>query len=176
MRIKGQKISGPNEEYIVFPRGNNEPIVLTARAVLDMGDFDRLCPRPTPPIIRMKSGDRIEDLKDAKYQAKLEDYSSKRMAYLVLKSLEATEELEWETVQLHDPSTWLNYQSELKNSGFSDIEVNRIIVGVMNANCLNDAKLEEARKTFLAGLADRNGSSSHPGDPSITQSGEPVND
>src|SRR5687768_536985 len=102
MRIKGEKIEGPNEELIIIPRPE-KPIVFTARAVLDMKEFDRLCPVPTAPLIRMKNGDRISDTNDPRYVSKLNDHGSKRMAYMVIKSLEATEDLEWETVSLNDP-------------------------------------------------------------------------
>jgi hypothetical protein len=43
----------------------------------------------------------------------------------------------------------MNYDKELRDSGFSDTEVQRIIIGVMDANCLNDSKLDEAKKRFL---------------------------
>lgn len=154
MRINGKKIEGPNEELIIIPRPD-EPIVFTARAVLDMDEFDKLCPRPTPPIIRKRDGTRIEDYDDARYRKKLDDYAVKKSSYMLLKSLEGTEGLEWEDVDIADPSTWENYKAELRESGFSDVEVQRIMVGVLSANCLSESRLEEARKSFLAGREER---------------------
>ena len=148
MLMHGRKIEGPNEEIIVIPRPE-EPIVFTARAVLDMSEFDDLCPRPKPGVRIMRGGERVEETDNPTYKAKLDDYGTKRLQFIVLKSLEATEGLEWETVDLENPHTWGNYEEELKNSGFSEVEVNRIVLGVLNANSLNEAKLEQARKLFL---------------------------
>lgn len=174
MLLNGQKIEGPNEEIIVIPRPG-EPIVFTARAVLDMSEFDSLCPRPKPSIKRMKSGEKIEETDDPRYIAKMDIIASQRFAYLILKSLEATEGLEWESIEMDDPSTWSNYEPELRASGFSDIEIQRIVVGVMSANCLNEAKLEQARKLFLAGRAEQRDSLSLPAEANSTPHGEAVN-
>lgn len=155
MKLAGKKIEGPNEEVIVIPRsGEDGDIVFIARSVLDMDDFEKFCPRPNPPIIRKRDGSRFEDRDDARYKKLMDEFASRHIAFMVLKSLEATPDLEWETVNMNDPSTWLNYETELKESGFSTIEINRIINGVITANCLNEAKLEEARKSFLAGQRD----------------------
>jgi hypothetical protein len=67
--------------------------------------------------------------------------------------LSATPGLEWELVDLENPDTWERYQEELQQCNFSDIEMTRIIEGVMTANGLNQAVLEEAEKRFLAGQA-----------------------
>ena len=69
---------------------------------------------------------------------------------MILKSLEATEGLEWETVKMDDPETWLNYEKELKDSGLSPIEVGRIVGICMSANGLDERKMEAARDAFLA--------------------------
>lgn len=175
MKIKGVKIEGPNEEIIVIPRGE-ENIVFTARAVLEMDTFEKICPRPKPPTIRHRDGSKVEDINDVRYQERLNDYSSKWVGYLIIKSLEATEGLEWETVDETDPSTWGNYTEELKESGFSDMEVNRIVMGVMNANCLNEKRLDEARRHFLASRTPQNGQLSQKEEALIMQSGEAVND
>ncbi len=175
MLLNGQKIEGPNEEVIIIPRPG-EPIIFTARAVLDMSEFDSLCPRPKPPIKRMKSGEKIEEADDPRFLAKQDIYGSQRLAYLILKSLEATEGLEWETIEMDDPNSWLNYEGELKASGFSDVEVQRIVLGVMSANCLNEAKLDQARKLFLQGQAELKDSSSQPVGANSTPHGEDAND
>lgn len=175
MLLNGKRIEGPNEELIIIPRPD-EPIIFTARAVLDMAEFERLCPRPKPPIIKKKSGERVEQTDDLRYQQKVNEYAERRMAYMVIKSLEATEGLEWETVVVGDPETWVNYDPELRESGFSDTEVNRIVVGVLSANCLNESKLEEARKLFLAGQQEQKSSSSLEEEANSTQIGELVKD
>lgn len=149
MKILGKKISGPNIEICVIPRGE-EVIVFHAQAVLDMTPFEGMCPRPKPPTKIIKGGKRIDDFESPQYQILLDKYAQNRVNYMILKSLQATEGLEWESVDLSNVDTWGNYNQELKDSGFSEIEVMRIVNSTMIANCLSEDKLEEARSNFLA--------------------------
>lgn len=177
MKIAGKKIEGVNTEICVIPRGEGEPIVFTCKAVLDMKPFDKLCPMPKPPVVVKPGGKRYEDVESPSYKAQLEVNAKQRMSYMILKSLEATEGLEWETVNLSDPSTWDNYTQELMDSGFSQIEIMRIVNTAASANCLDEGRLERARNDFLALAADRaNGQSIHKGELAYTQSGEVVKD
>ncbi len=156
MKYAGKKIEGANVDFLVLPRPDGN-IVFKARAILDMGEFDKLCPEPVAAIIVKRGGKPMADVNNAQYKKMLAEHGSKRFYYIIIKSLEATEELEWETVKIMDPSTWGNYEKELKDSGFSQVEVNRIVGCVLNANSLNEAKLEEARKDFLSGEQHLNG-------------------
>lgn len=149
MKLNGQEIKGPNVITLALPRGDDEAIIIKAKSVLDLSEFDKLCPEPKPPIRLKPGGRKIEDKNDDKYKTALADFASNRIHYMVIKSLEATEELTWDTVILSDPSTWKNYQEELKKAFFSDIEINRIVNAVFEANCLSEMKLEEARQRFL---------------------------
>ncbi len=176
MKIKGKKIEGANIEIIAIPRGNNEDIILMARAILDTGPFDKMCPVPRPPL-RKIDGIDVPNLRDKNYQQQVEKHAEKRMAWMVITSLEATEGLEWEKVDAGNSSTWLNLRSELKDSGFSDIEINRIIGGVVSANALNDAKIDEARERFLLLQQAQNVELfSQKGVKNSTLSGEPAKD
>lgn len=178
MKIHGKKIEGSNVEICVIPRGEDkEPIVFRCQAVLDIEPFDQLCPAPKAPIIMKPGGKRITDTENSKYKYQLEQHNAKRMGYLIIKSLEATEGLEWETISLSDPDTWDNYQKELKESGFSNIEIMRIISTCMAANCLDEARLERAREDFLASQSGSNGQSYTPSEELLSiQSGVPVKD
>lgn len=176
MRIKGKKIQGANEEILVLPRPDGD-VVFRARGVLDMDEFDKLCHEPKAPMLTKRGGITVEDVTDKSYKKRVEEYGKKRMAYMIIKSLEATEDLEWDTVDLSDSSTWLNYEQEFRDSGFSQIEINRIITAVFTANSLNEKKLEEAREHFLAGVQSQNGhSSTLEEELSLTLSGEPAKD
>lgn len=148
MKLHGIKISGPNVETIIIPRGDEEPIVLKVRAVLDMKPFEKACPEPKAPMKIVKGGQKIPNLEDEIYKSEVLAHGKKRLAFMVLTGLEATEGLEWERAKIGDSSTWLLFEDELQESGFSQIEINRIIQGVMAANCLNDDKIEEARNRF----------------------------
>jgi hypothetical protein len=176
MKLHGVRIEGPNVEEIVIPRGETQ-IVLRARAVLDDQEFDDLCPRPKPKVMIKKGGQKIEQTDEPSYKAAIDKWGQQRVAWLVLKSLEATEGLEWEQVECDDPKTWTLYQDELKASGFSDAEVARIIAGVMAANGLSESKVEEARQRFLRSREEQSEASSSPeAGPPTTPSGGPASD
>lgn len=176
MKLHGVKIEGPNVEDIVIPRGDSQ-IVFRAQAILDDTDFDELCPRPRPKVLVRKGGVKVEQTDEPNYKAAINRWGEQRVAWLVLKSLEATEGLEWETVVYDDPRTWLNYRDELKASGFSDAEVAAIIRGVMAANGLSEEKVEQARQRFLASREEASEASSSPEDgPPTTPSGVPASD
>lgn len=176
MKMHGKKIEGPNTEIIVIPRGGDvSDIVFHAQAVLDMGPFEKLCPSPQPPQRILKGGKVDKNFEDPGYKTQLEHYGEKRIAYMVIQSLKATEGLEWETIKEGDHNTWLNLEKELKASGFSHVEIQRIMNGVFAANCLSEARVEEARKSFLLGMAEApNGFSGRPTEPNSTPSGVPA--
>jgi hypothetical protein len=150
MKIQGKTINGPNVEYVIIPRGEDDQIVFHAQGVLGMEDFYNLVPEPVAPKIWHGDGQITSDYKDEKYKMKLVEFGLRRSQYIILKSLSATPGLEWDTVDLNNPETWGNLDKELKDSGFSDFEINRIKNGCYNANGLNEERMEEARKRFLA--------------------------
>ncbi len=151
MKIRGQQVKGPNRELLVIPRGDDQAdIVLYAQAVLDTALFDKLCPEPVPPSRIIKGGQREFQFDDPGYKAACVSRTEKYMAFMILQSLNLSEnELEWETVKLNDHRTWLNYENELKEAGFSAMEVKRIENLAIKANCLSESHLEAARANFL---------------------------
>jgi hypothetical protein len=149
MKINGKEIRGLNIEEIVIPRGNDDAIILRAEAVSSFDEFDALCPRPKPRRGRNRQNEMVELTQEPDYLKAISEYGNQRVAYMIIKSLTATETLEWETVDLSKPETWKNYVKELTSSGFSDGEVARIITGVMSASGLDEAKVEAARNRFL---------------------------
>ncbi len=150
MRLHGQPISKPNVEICPIPRGEGNDIIFKCQAVLDMDEFDQLCPTPKIPLKVIKGNKKVEDPDSPSYKTLLNEYNANRINYIILKSLEATESLEWDSIKMGDPSTWANYEKEFKASGFSNIEVMRIVNTVMSANCLNEDRIEKARADFLA--------------------------
>lgn len=149
MKIKGKKLSGPYVVTVVLPREEGN-IVFKAQAVLDFEEFEQLCPRPMAPEIVRPGNVRSRDTTDKIYQKKLTEWSENQVHWMVIQSLKATPELEWETLKDNDPSTWSNYQQEMKEAGISIAEQARIIDAVMTASGLNQDKIDEATKAFLA--------------------------
>lgn len=149
MKIKGQKIEGANIEIIPIPRGNGrDDVIFMVEAILDMDPFYKTCPVPMPPLRKIKNVNTPQ-FNDENYLKAVRRHSELRLAWMAITALKATEGLEWETIDLDDPSTWLLFKTELKDSGFSDIEIMRITNGVVSVCNLNDAKIEEARERFL---------------------------
>jgi hypothetical protein len=150
MKIAGKQLRGPNVEVLVIPRSAGD-IVFKCQAVLDEDEFNKLCPLPKPPEVIRPGGVKSFDVTDPDFQKLLGEWGEQKTHWLVLKSLEATPDLEWENVKMGDPSTWKNYQEELKSAGFSSPEISRIVRLVSSANGLDQRKIDEATERFLAG-------------------------
>lgn len=147
----GEQNLKPNLVVIPIPRGDADNVLIfRARAVESMAEFDRLCPKPMPGVKKLPGGVRKEDTNSPAYKAAMQQYGACRLAWMVLDSLAATEDLTWDTVVADQPETWCNYQKELREAGFNDYEVARIVQGVLEANCLSDDLVDEARKRFLS--------------------------
>ena len=175
MKIGGVELKGPSEQVLVLPRPLGEDIIIRCKAVLEMDQFTAMCPEPKAKPVLMKGGFKPND-KDPGYLALQAKHSENRFAYIALKSMEPSE-IEWETVNMGDPSTWLNWETELRAASVSSIEINRIVMCIMQANALDEAKLEEARASFLLGIAEGPVKSCGlPTEPQSTSSGEPVKD
>lgn len=176
MLLKGKKIEGPNVEIVVLPRGSDSEIVFHCAAVLNMAVFEQLCPIPKAPTIVKRGGIQISNPEDRGYRGEVQQHGKLRTAWMIIESLKATEGLVWETVDAENPQTWLHYETELRDSGFSEMEIVRIVNAVMTANCLNEDRINEARERFLAGQQAQSVSQNSPvGEQSNTRSGEPAN-
>jgi hypothetical protein len=174
VKLKGKKIEGANREVIILPRSNGEDLVFIAEAIISYDEFDQIVPAPKPGTKIVPGGGKVADFDSPTYAAELKRYATLRYLWTILKSLKATPGLEWETIVYSEPSTWENFYSELKAAGLSETEQKMLLVGVSTANCLNQAKLDEARDRFLAGtgLEQLVESCSRPPEPSTTPSGD----
>lgn len=175
MKIKGKKLEGANREYVIIPRGQSDDIIFTVEAILDMGKFEKQCPLPKPPMRKIDGVD-IPQLSDKSYLQRVNQHSEKRLAWMVITSLAATEELEWEIVDPDDYRTWPRFRSEMQEAGFSSMEINRVVAAVVSVNALDEAKIQEARERFLRSQQVRQSVLSSLGEeqPSM-QNGEPAN-
>lgn len=147
-----------------------------ARAVLDFDDFDNIDPAPDPPEVIRPGNVRSLDVEDKKYLKAMDDWGTRRTNWMILKSLEATDGLEWETINMSDPNTWDNFRKELKECGFTLGEVGRLILAVTEVCGLNQDKIDEATARFLAEQAATPDVQSSPsGGPQSIQYGRLVN-
>lgn len=152
MKIHGKKLHGLNKEIVVIPRQSGD-LVFTAQAVVNFEDHDRINPQPKAPIKLLPGGRKSENIEDPAYVKKIDEWANQKFYWMFVKSLAATDGLEWETVKLDDPTTWGNYKQEMQDGGLSPGEIARIELCVTNACGLNQSKIDEATKAFLASQA-----------------------
>ena len=138
------------EEILVLPRGESQ-IVFKATGLPDLESFNRTCPEPTPPNKLTKDGP-VPDTDDENYRTDLVGYLNLRTAYIVVHSL-APSLIEWDTVNVDNPSTLTNWETDLKEAGLNHVEINRVRQLAWEANCLDESKLEKARLNFVRGQA-----------------------
>ena len=151
MKIHGQTVDLTNYvETLVIPKGDKD-FVFKARPVveLDYVEFDSLCSRPAAPVVYVPGGQKVDD-KDESFLEALKKYRGFRTDFMFFKSLSATEDLEWDTVDAEKPETWGNIQAELKAAGFLDQEVVMLYNCVIAANGLDSEKIRKATNSFLA--------------------------
>jgi hypothetical protein len=149
MLINGRKIEGPNVEVLVLPRSDGD-LVFKAQAVLNYDEFEKICPKPLPPMGKRPGEKEPRPLEnDPGYVAAMRKYGEQKIQWMILKSLEATSGLVWESIDMSKPETWGNLESELQAAGINQIENSRILDAVMTANSLNQDKIDEARERFF---------------------------
>jgi len=148
MRYKGRKIEGRNSDILVLIK-NGEKIMFKAEAVSDYAAFEKLVPLPTPPQVLRPGGVREANIHHPEYKKALEAYAESKTNYLIIKSLEASQDVEWDNIDATKPDTWKNWKTELTESGFTEIEILRIVQLCTRVNSLDDEMLEEAKNDFL---------------------------
>jgi len=158
MKINGKKIQRPQYEVVVFPRRDGD-IIIKAQAVLSYEPFDKLCPAPTPPVVVRPNGTdegaKSIDVNNPKYIEAINTWGKRKLDWMIIQSLKATEGLEFETIDSSDPDTWGNIHKELEDAGFSPLELTKIVDAVITACGLNQDKIDEATRNFLVSLAAR---------------------
>lgn len=153
MKINNQDVVIPEDIILVIPKGKVH-YVFKAKTVLDETDFKTICPEINPPTITRPGQSPTPNLKDAEFIKAREEWAEKKTNWLILKSLEATDGLEWDTVDMADPETWDNYRQDLEKAHFSNLEVLRIIGITIEANGLDQGKIDEALESFLVTQAE----------------------
>jgi len=148
MKIGGRKISNNNLEVVVLPRSDGD-IVFRFKPVLTFEDFDKLVPMPEMPYVEDATGRKALP-EDPTYRKNMAVYLEKKSCWMFIDSISATENLEWEKVNIGDPTTWTTYDAELFDAGITEIEQRLLRIAFERVNSLNEAHLEEARNRFLA--------------------------
>lgn len=179
MKRRGTPMKGPRTQVVPILRDESEGgnIYFTVQGVIDFAPFYAICPAPEPPKILMPGGQFKLNVEDKGYKYLNEQWWKKRTSWMFLKSIEPsfTPEtgLEWETVKMDDPETYVNWDKELKDAGFNDAELTRLITAIMKVNALDENLIEEARASFLTtqGVANDKLSSQMDAAPNIPSGG-----
>lgn len=175
MKINGIEVKGPAEEILVLPRPTAQDLVFRAMAVSDTSEFEQKCPMPKPKAKLVAGGEWKKSLDDPAFLEAMEDHGNLKFSWIMLKSLQPSN-IEWDTVDMNKPSTWPNWQDDLRNAGLTETEINHVANCVASANALNQQKLDAARENFLRGLAKASENSSYQNsEPETTPSGDAVN-
>lgn len=149
MRIAGRELKEPKKKLLVIPRDEGG-IPFHFIAITNSDDYEKINPKPLPPrVFKQALGQTIEDVEDKTYKAKLMKWSTDKTNWVFLKSIEPSN-IEWDTVNLSDASTYENWREDFKNSGFNQQEINAIFNAFAETNFLTDDMLTEARASFLA--------------------------
>jgi len=175
VKIGGKKVEAPKPLMFAIPRPGGEDIIFQCSAVLDYSEFEKRCPEPKPPTVKQPGKPDTVDRDNPKYLARLDEFGTKKMDWMVLQSLAGTPGLEWETVDLDNPDTWSGYKDELAES-FTDMEIGMLVSKVMEANIPDEKRQKEALDRFVAMQAAGSPSTSQKDEPTSTTSGGPAND
>ncbi len=150
MKLKGIHIEGPQERVVVLPRQQGEDLVFKFGAVLEVDDFDKLCPMPMPREVMKPGGVKTYDVEETAYKEAIQEWAANKTHYMYLKSIAATDDLEWETVDMSDSSTWGNYNEELMEAGLTEAERLKLLQVYSEVQGLDQTKIDAATKNFLA--------------------------
>ena len=153
MKIHGMKVEPPKPITIPIPRINEKGeeyfIEIRIAPVLDFTEFEKICP-PVEPKMKTDPSGVSTPVFDAEYKKDMSARIMLQVSWMAIKSLEATEGLEWETVKMDDPSTWEKYPEEMRESGFSYTEISHLVDQITSLSGVNTHNMDEARKRFLA--------------------------
>jgi hypothetical protein len=149
MKYKGAKVSGLREVIEVIPL-HGVDIGFVFKAVINDDEFEKLSPEPKPPMIKIvKTGTTEPNFQDKTYLQARNEWGDRRVNWQFLTSMKDTPDFEWETVKLEDPGTWHNWIPELKDAGFAESDIRRLLTAFSQAQGLDDTLILEARKRFL---------------------------
>lgn len=164
MKIKGKILSPLFEKVLVLPRADRiidgvqqEDIVLRFRPIDSWDSFNKLCPEP-PIVMITFAGQAPRPCapgEDIDYDKAINTHNRLQAKWLVINSILATPDLEFETVDLNKPETWDQFDTELLAAGFNIFEIQEIYKKATETNVLTEEALEAAKQRFLAAELDR---------------------
>lgn len=150
MKVNGKQLNGPRIVKVYLPTGDSEAVEFRFRPLRSDEDFSKVMPRPTPPEQLAPGGKKFYNENAPHYKLAMADWMAKKFDWEFLKSIDVTEDLEWEKVKIDDPNTWKLWKDEI-GAHFGDNQTNKIFGGFIEAQFVTEETMEAARKTFLTG-------------------------
>jgi len=150
MKFQGTILTPPPNQFIVIPRETGD-LTFELKMVSDFVPFETIYPLPEPIMKTVPGKAPVPMLDHPDYRKAVAARSAARYNWMLLQSLSATKDLEFETVKMDDPSTYNNLHTEMQAAGFSGAEINAIFDKIFDVNGLNQEKIEKATQLFLAG-------------------------
>lgn len=150
MKIKGKDFSTLSKpRTIAIPTENGEPLTLLYAPVLNFSEFEDKYPEPQPPVITKPDGTQETKYDHEAYNKAHSEWAKQQTEWMIWKSLQANDGIEWEGVDESKPETFLNVRKELARdfgNGFVSVLLNKII----DASNLRSDMIDIATKDFLA--------------------------
>ncbi len=154
MKMNGQVVDANFIVTLVIPRPGAAGFVFKAQPLTaEQHDFfKKVCPEPLPNMA-LFPGETVQRAipNDVGYAQAKAAWEVLKSEHVFIASLAATDDLEWDTVIMDQPTTWGNAIAELLDAGFLNGEITQLFNSVASANGLDTKKIEQATKDFLAG-------------------------
>ncbi len=152
MRHKSAQLSRPVSE-IKIPRPDGELNFKVAAIPLGLArQFEKVVPKPAPPtssVMRVgHAPDITRNWEDPEFLKSMEEFIFLRSLYMVYRSLELDENLEWPCKPV-DIVTMRTLAQSIVDSGLSDGDVSMILDRANHLSNIMPEDLEAARKRFL---------------------------
>lgn len=175
MKVNGKKLMGPRIVDVYLPTADEGAVKFSFRALKAGESFDKVMPRPKPKQGKIPGGKIVFETESPAYQQSVLDWATMKFDWEFLKSIDATEGLEWTLVDMTNPGTYGKWREELETH-FSEAEVNKIFQGFLDAQYITDDLMEVAKQRFLISTLEADlDSPSLQADPTNSLSGELVN-
>lgn len=151
MKVNGIQVQGPRIVSLHIPIGDEAVAEFKFRPLFsdDSDNFEKVMPKPEPKLLVKPGGQKLYDTEDKVYRKNLENWSTYKTHWEFLRSLSATDGLEWSKVKSDEPETWKLWEDEISEIFGKNTAVvfwNKFV----EANILTEDTMERARLRFLA--------------------------
>jgi hypothetical protein len=154
MKVNGIQLQGLRTIEVYLPVNGGEVVCFKFRPLRSDENFEDVMPRPKAPTRILPGNKVMHATDDPTYKKMLGEWIVKKFNWEFLKSIDVTEDLHFETVDLNDPSTWDNWRKEMMEYFGEGLTV-KVFQGYLDAQYIDEEQMEKARARFLTGRQTR---------------------